>query len=61
MGNRLGLPLRGGSWNNATNAGVCALNFDNARANANHNIGFRAALSHRQMPPAHGPVVRAWG
>ena len=38
------LPIRGGNWNNAANAGVFALNLNNARSNVNTNIGFRAAL-----------------
>lgn len=38
------MPIRGGNWNNATNAGVFALNLNNLRSNANGNIGFRPAL-----------------
>lgn len=37
-------PLRGGNWNNGTNAGLGALNLNNSRANSNSNIGFRPAL-----------------
>lgn len=37
-------PLRGGSWNNAGNAGLGALNLNNARSNANSNVGLRLAL-----------------
>ena len=39
------LPIRGGNWNNGSNAGLAALNLNNARSNANSNIGFRPALS----------------
>ncbi len=35
--------LRGGNWNNTSNAGAFALNLNNAPANANNNIGFRCA------------------
>lgn len=38
------LPIRGGNWNNGSNAGLGALNLNNARSNANSNIGFRPAL-----------------
>ena len=37
-------PLRGGNWNNGSNAGIGALNLNNARSNSNSNIGFRPAL-----------------
>lgn len=33
---------RGGNWNNGSNAGLAALNLNNARSNVNTNIGFRA-------------------
>ena len=36
--------LRGGNWNNGSNAGVFALNLNNLRSNSNNNVGFRAAL-----------------
>ena len=39
------LAYRGGNWNNAANAGVFALNGNNARSNVNTNIGFRSALA----------------
>ncbi len=35
--------LRGGNWNNDTNAGVETLNLNNAPGNTNNNIGFRCA------------------
>lgn len=39
-----GFPIRGGNWNNGSNAGIGALNLNNSRSNANSNIGFRPAL-----------------
>ena len=39
------LPIRGGNWNNGSNAGLAALNLNNARSNSNTNIGFRPALA----------------
>ena len=35
------LPIRGGNWNNAAEAGVFNLNCNNTRTNANTNIGAR--------------------
>ena len=35
-------PISGGNWNNASNAGVWALNLNNVRGNSNNNVGFRA-------------------
>jgi len=35
--------LRGGNWNNTTNAGAFALNLNNTTGNQNNNIGFRCA------------------
>ena len=35
-------PISGGNWNNASNAGVWALNLNNVRGNTNNNVGFRA-------------------
>ena len=35
--------LRGGNWNNGTQAGAFALNLNNAPSNSNNNIGFRCA------------------
>lgn len=37
------LSYRGGNWTNAGNAGLAALNLNNARTNSNSNIGFRPA------------------
>ena len=38
------LPIRGSSFNNASNSGPSALNLNNARSNSNDNVGFRSAL-----------------
>jgi len=38
------LPIRGGGWNGAANAGVFALNLGYARSSVNTSIGFRAAF-----------------
>ena len=38
-------PISGGNWNNTTNAGVWALNLNNARTNSNDNMGARADLA----------------
>lgn len=35
------VPIVGGNWNNAADAGVFALNLNNARSNVNTNIGAR--------------------
>ncbi|MDC7288557.1 hypothetical protein NXH76_12150 [Blautia schinkii] len=37
------MPIVGANWNNTSNAGSSALNFNNPRTNANHNIGFFSA------------------
>lgn len=37
------LPIRGGNWNNGSNAGPATLNLNNPRSNSNSNIGFRSA------------------
>lgn len=34
--------IRGGNFNNGADAGVFALNLNNAPSNSNYNIGFRA-------------------
>ncbi|MCP4058096.1 MAG: formylglycine-generating enzyme family protein [Pseudoalteromonas sp.] len=41
-GNRF--PLRGGNWNNGSNAGLGALYLSHGRSNANSGIGFRPAF-----------------
>ncbi|MPM29142.1 hypothetical protein SDC9_75682 [bioreactor metagenome] len=38
------LPLRGGSWNNGSGAGVFALSVHVSRAHSSHYVGFRAAF-----------------
>lgn len=38
------LPIRGGNWNNTSNAGVFNVNLNNSRAIVNSNVGFRSAL-----------------
>lgn len=35
--------IRGGNWNNGSNAGAFTLNVNNAPTNTNTNIGFRVA------------------
>ena len=52
------VPIRGGNWNNAANAGVFALNLNNARSNANTNIGARPALRACQKSGSHGSQGR---
>jgi len=39
----MAVPIRGGSYNNTSNAGSSALNLNNERSNANGNIGFFSA------------------
>jgi len=51
------VPIRGGNWNNAGNAGPGALNLNNARSNVNTNIGFFLALLHRQMLCGQGRLA----
>jgi len=36
--------LRGGNWNNETNAGLLASNMNNVPGNTNNNIGFRCVV-----------------
>jgi len=48
------LPIRGGNWNNGSNAGVFALNLNNPRSNASSNIGFRPALGESRKAVPHG-------
>ena len=42
--------ISGGNWNNSSNAGVWALNLNNARSNSNDNVGFRADSISPQGP-----------
>jgi len=37
----MSVPIRGGNWNNASNAGVGAMNLNNVRSNSNNNVGVR--------------------
>jgi hypothetical protein len=39
-----GAALRGGNWNNGTNAGAFTLNLNNSSGDSNTNIGFRCVL-----------------
>lgn len=49
------LALRGGNYNNASGAGLFALNLNNSRTNRNRNVGFRPALAPiRQKPRGYG-------
>ena len=43
--NKERLPLRGGPWSGASNAGLFSLNLSNARSAVSPSIGFRAAFS----------------
>jgi hypothetical protein len=53
--------MRGGNWNNDSNAGVWNLNLNNARSNSNDNVGFRPIRTSVGSPSltgggsAHGP------
>lgn len=38
------LPIRGGNWNNGSNAGVFALHLSHARSRSHTLIGFRPAF-----------------
>lgn len=39
-------PISGSNWNDGSNAGVWALNLNNARSNSNNNVGCRLDLAH---------------
>jgi hypothetical protein len=41
----LRLPIRGGNWNNAGNAGLAALILNTARTYASSTVGFRPAFA----------------
>jgi hypothetical protein len=47
-------PIRGGNWNNSANAGVFALNCNNARSNTNTNIGGRVDSDSLRTAQADG-------
>lgn len=55
------LPFRGGNRNNGANAGLGALNLNNARTNSNNNIGFRprSQLVSGQKLPGYGRAPSA--
>jgi hypothetical protein len=47
-------PLRGGSWNNESSAGLGALNLNDLRAIVNNDVGFRPALPPSQKSGLYG-------
>ena len=47
-------PIAGGNWNNSSNAGLWALNLNNARSNSNNNVGFRADSATPRRLVCHG-------
>ena len=58
--------LRGGNWNNGANAGVFALNLNNAPSNMNTNVGARCCAGMlalkaqaRRNPRPHGAAGSA--
>jgi len=51
--------LRGGNFNNEANAGVFALNLNNAPSNSNYNIGFRAGKTKDSLARRPGQRSRA--
>ena len=53
--------IRGGNWNNTSNAGVFNLNLNNPRSNTNDNNGFRAALPVCQKATSHEDIVQRTG
>ena len=56
------LPIRGGNRNNGGNAGLGALNLNNARTNSNTNIGFRprSQISEGQKLQGYGSAPSAY-
>lgn len=59
------VPIRGGNWNNESNAGVFNLNLNNERTNSNTNIGARpdsdSPRSLQKHGGAKGGVFRHFG
>lgn len=59
------VPLRGGNWNNGSNAGVFALNLNNPRSNSNTNIGARpdseSPRNRKRYGGTKGDVFRRYG
>ncbi len=49
-------PLAGGNWNNSSNAGVWALNLNNARGNSNNNVGLRADSRPQRLQPGQSGI-----
>jgi hypothetical protein len=46
--------ISGANWNNGSNAGVWAANWNNARTNSNNNVGFRADSTPPRSRQRHG-------
>ena len=38
------MPIRGGNWNNTSNAGLFYLNLNNVRSSVGTSVGFRPAF-----------------
>jgi hypothetical protein len=53
------MPIRGGNWNNESNAGLGALNLNYERSNANSNLGFRPALACSRIGRPYGGALSA--
>lgn len=49
-------PMSGANWNNSSNAGVWALNFNNGRSNSNDNYGFRSDSNSPHTAQAAGGI-----
>lgn len=49
-------PIAGGNWNNSSNAGVWALNLNNARGNSNNNVGLRADSKPQRLQPSQSGI-----
>jgi len=49
--------IRGGNFNNEANAGVFALNLNNAPSNSNYNIGFRASKAKDSFSQTAGTMI----
>ncbi|MAD74994.1 MAG: hypothetical protein CML20_09425 [Rheinheimera sp.] len=54
MNARNRFPLRGGNWNNGSDAGLGALRLNSARSSAGSNIGFRPALDYARSSTLKG-------
>jgi hypothetical protein len=51
-------PIRGGNWNNGSNAGVFALNLNNSSANSNINVGFRDCMHTKALQGSHSELLK---